>query len=92
MKYTNYFGRHFKEHGQPHLSDDSYKVYFNLVCLENKIHGMLILKKKFKKESSPDYYQFDSEIKSIEQQIFRITTNQHPELFLMEMLRKSLRF
>ena len=87
MRYTNYFGRHFNEHGQPHLNNDCYKIYFNLVCLENKLHGIEILKKKYK--GTQDYYQFDYEIERFKKQIFNITTNQHPEVFLIELLKKS---
>lgn len=87
MRYTNYFGKHFNEHGKPHLSNDCFKKYFNLICLENKIHGMEILKKKYKGTSG--YYQFDVEIEKLRQQIFKITTDDHPEIFLLEMLKKS---
>ncbi len=87
MRYTNYFGRHFKEHGQPHLTNDYYKIYFNLVCLENKIHGIEIIKKKYK--GTNQYYQFDIEIETLKKQIFNITTDSYPEVFLMEMLKDS---
>ena len=90
MRYTNYFGRQFREHGQPHLSNDCYKIYFNLVCLENKIHGIEILKKKYK--GTPEYYQFDFYIETIKKQIFNITRDQHPEIFLLEMLKESVDF
>lgn len=87
MRYTNQFGKHFNEHGKPNLSNDCFKEYFNLVCLENRIHGMEILKKKYKGTSN--YHQFDIEIDKIRQQIFKITKDQHPEFFLTEMLKNS---
>tara|TARA_R110002073_G_scaffold72537_1_gene177064 strand:- start:23222 stop:23497 length:276 start_codon:yes stop_codon:yes gene_type:complete len=90
MKYTNHFGQNFKENGQPHLSNDCYKKYFNLVCLENKVHGMEILKKKFK--DTPNYNQFDIDIENFEKQIFNITKNCHPEIFLLEMVKDSVSF
>ncbi len=87
MRYTNYFGQHFKEHGKPHLTDDSYKIYFNLVCLENKIHGIEIIKKKYK--GTNQYFQFDVEIETLQKQVFNFTKGDHPEIFLMEMLKKA---
>jgi len=63
MPYTNYFGTHFKKNGQPHLTNDCYTSYFNLVCLENKIHGIEIIKKKYK--GTNQYFQFDFEIEKL---------------------------
>ncbi|MBJ2174703.1 hypothetical protein JBL43_10680 [Aureibaculum sp. A20] len=90
MRYTNYFGQHFKEHGQPHLNNDCYKQYFNLVCIENKIHGMELLKKKYK--GTPEYYKYDMEIDSLQKQIFQMTTDDKPEFFLLELLKKSANY
>jgi len=87
MRYTNYFGKHFNTHGKPHLSNDCFKKYFNMICLENKIHGMEILKKKYK--GTPDYYKFNVEIAKLEKQIFNMTRNDRPDFFLEAMLRES---
>ena len=51
---------------------------------------MEILKKKYKRTT--DYFQFDIEINTLKKQSFDITTNQHLELFLMEMLKESTTF
>ena len=87
MRYTNFFGRHFKEHGQPRLTNDYFSIYFNIICLENKIYGMEILKKKFK--DSSNYHQFDVEIDTLEKRLFSITTDQAPEFFLRDLVMKS---
>ena len=64
-----------------------WNIFNNIICLENKIHGMETLKKKFK--DSSNYHQFDVEIYTLEKRLFTITTDQAPEFFLRDLVMRS---
>ncbi len=46
MKYTSYFSQTLKSNGSPHLSQDMFALYMNIVYLEGRITELNVLAKK----------------------------------------------
>lgn len=57
MKYSKHFGAVTKENGQPNLNSEHFRRLMNIIFGEGVIHGLRIIKEKYKNTNA--YYKFD---------------------------------
>lgn len=60
----------------------------NIVSIEGVIHGLKIIKAKFK--DTPAYYKFDVDIFKQQKVLTELSGNLHPSDLMKEMIRFSL--
>ncbi len=67
MKYTSYFSQTLKLNGSPHLNQDMFALYMNIVHLEGHIAQLNDLANKVKQNDQKFVYRLKNE--RIEEQI-----------------------
>lgn len=88
MKYTSYFSQTLKLNGSPHLSQDMFALYMNIVHLEGRIAQLNELISKVKQNDLKAVYKLN--VDSIECKINRLTTMMEPEEFLNLLVKNSV--
>lgn len=85
MKYSKYFGAVTKDNGQPNLNTEQFRRMMNIVSAEGVIHGLRIIKEKYKNTNA--YYKFDLDIFKQQRVLTDLTGNVSPGDLLKEMYR-----
>ena len=85
MKYSKYFGSVTKDNGQPNLNTEQFRRMMNIVSAEGVIHGLRIIKEKYKNTNA--YYKFDLDIFKHQRVLTDLTGNLSPHDLLQEMYR-----
>ena len=85
MKYSKYFGAVTKDNGQPNLNTEQFRRMMNIVSAEGVIHGLRIIKEKYKNTNA--YYKFDLDIFKHQRVLTNLTGNVSPDDLLKEMYR-----
>jgi len=83
MKYSKYFGAVTKDNGQPNLNTEQFRRMMNIVSAEGVIHGLRIIKEKYKNTNA--YYKFDLDIFKHQRVLTDLTGNVSPHDLLKEM-------
>ena len=87
MKYSKHFGAVTKNNGQPNLNTEQFRRMMNIVSAEGVIHGLNIIKEKYKNTSA--YYKFDLDIFKHQRILTDLTGNLKPINLLNEMYEFS---
>ena len=83
MKYSKYFGAITKDNGQPNLNTEQFRRMMNIVSIEGIIHGLNIIKEKYKNTST--YYKFDVDIFKHQRVLTELNGNLKPDDLIKEM-------
>lgn len=83
MKYSKYFGSVTRDNGQPNLNTEQFKRMMNIVSIEGVIHGLNIVKEKYKNTSA--YYKFDMDIFKHQRVLTELSGNLKPNELVEEM-------
>ena len=87
MKYSKYFGSITKGQGQPNLDTEQFRRMMNIVFVEGVIHGLNIIKEKYKNTTA--YYKFDVDIFKHQRALTELSGNLNPDDLIKEMHRLS---
>ena len=80
MQYTKYFSRMKKAYGLPHLTEDGFSTYFNVIVLEDRIKLLQSLNYKY------DTRSHDILILSLKETLGKITKGLSPEQLLKSLV------
>ncbi len=83
MEYSKYFGSIIKDNGQPNLNTEQFRRMMNIVSVEGIIHGLNIIKEKYKNTSA--YYKFDIDIFKHQRVLTELSENLEPDELIKEM-------
>jgi len=83
MKYSKYFGRITKDNGQPNINTEQFRRMMNIVSVEGVIHGLNIIKERYKNTSA--YYKFDIDIFKHQRVLAELSGNLNPDDLIEEM-------
>jgi len=87
MKYTKYFSILTKDNGQPNLNTEQFRRMMNIVSIEGVIHGLNIIKEKYKNTSA--YYKFDIDLFKHQRVLTELSGNLNPDDLIKEMYHLS---
>ena len=88
MKYTSYFSQALKGNGSPHLSQDMFALYMNIVHLEGRIAELNDLANKAKQNDQKFVYRL--KIDAIEGKINKLSNRTEPKEFLNSLVKNSV--
>lgn len=88
MKYTPYFSQLLKLNGTPHLSQDMFAVYMNIVHLEGRIAQLQDLANTAEQNDQKFVYRL--KIDAIQEKVLALTQGMEPKAFLNTMVKQSL--
>jgi hypothetical protein len=88
MKYTPYFSYILKLNGSPHLSQDMFALYMNIVHLEGRIAELNDLANKARQNDQKFVYRLKIDL--IKDKLLRLTNNLEPEQLLAYMVENSV--
>ena len=87
MKYTRYFSQTLKGKGSPHLSQDMFALYMNVVHLEGRIAELNDLANKADQNDQKFVYRL--KIDAVEDRIKKLTNRMEPKEFLHLLIQNS---
>ncbi|WP_242120931.1 hypothetical protein [Aestuariivivens sediminicola] len=73
-----------KEHGAPHLTNEGFSTYWNIIILETRIKTLNDLKRKFQTR------MYDPIIIGENQKLKSLTNNKSPEDLLKDLIKVSV--
>ena len=88
MKYTSYFSQTLKGNGSPHLKQDMFAPYMNLVHLEG--HVALLNDLANKAEQNDQKFVYKLKIDDIEGEIKALSNRMEPKELLHSLLENSI--
>ena len=88
MKFTSYFSQTLKLNGSPHLSQDMFALYMNIVHLEGRIAELNDLANKAKQNDQKFVYRL--KIDAIKDKIKKLTNRMEPNEFLHSIIKNSV--
>jgi hypothetical protein len=88
MKYTPYFSYILKLNGSPHLSQDMFALYMNIVHLEGRIAELNDLANKARQNDQKFVYRLKIDL--IKDKLLRLTNNLEPKEFLAFLVENSV--
>jgi hypothetical protein len=88
MKYTSYFSQTLKGNGSPHLSQDMFALYMNIVHLEGRIAQLNDLAKTAQQNDQKFIYRL--KINTIEDKIKALSNKMEPKELLHSILENSI--
>ncbi len=88
MKYTSYFSQILKGNGSPHLSQDMFALYMNIVHLEGRIAQLNDLADKADQNDQKFVYRL--KIDAIEDKIKKLTNRMEPKGLLHSLVQNSV--
>ncbi len=88
MKFTSYFSQTLKLNGSPHLSQDVFALYMNIVHLEGRIAELNDLANKAKQNDQKFVYRL--KIDAIKDKIKKLTNRMEPKEFLHSIIKNSV--
>ncbi len=88
MKYTSYFSHTLKSNGSPHLNQDMFALYMNIVHLEGRITELNDLANKAEQNDQKFVYRL--KIDAIEGRIKKLTNRLEPKELLHSLIKNSV--
>lgn len=88
MKYTSYFSQILKLNGCPHLSEDMFALYMNIVHLEGRIAELNDLASKAQQNDQKFVYRL--KIDRLIDKILKLTDRMEPKDFLNSIIKNSV--
>ncbi len=87
MKYTSYFSQTLKGNGSPHLNQDMFALYMNIVHLEGRIAQLNDLAEKANQNDQKFVYNLKIDL--IKDKIKKLTNRMEPKELLHSLLKNS---
>ncbi len=87
MKYTSYFSQVLKGNGSPHLNQDMFALYMNVVHLEGRIAQLNDLANNA--EQNDQKFVYKLKIDGIEGKIKTLTNRMEPKELLHSLVQNS---
>ncbi len=88
MKYTSYFSQVLKGNGSPHLNQDMFALYMNVVHLEGRIAQLNDLANKAQQNDQKFVYKF--KIDAIKDKVKKLANRMEPKEFLNSLVKNSV--
>jgi hypothetical protein len=88
MKYTPYFSYILKLNGSPHLSQDMFALYMNIVHLEGRIAQLNDLANKARQNDQKFVYRL--KIDQLKDKVTKLAKRMEPEQLLAYMVENSV--
>ena len=88
MKYTSYFSQTLKGNGSPHLSQDMFALYMNIVHLEGRIAQLNDLANTAQQNDQKFVYRL--KIDAVEDKIKALSNRKEPKELLHSLLENSI--